>query len=459
MDNTNVNYFLRIPDELKLKIFSFLNTFEIISLTQVWKDFSNVAQDRSLFRIIMLYRENRFKTKHLRSILSNKLYKDCITSLNVNCVYWIEKVDLKKCLNLPMLKHFYAIATKLRLIDFNFAQLSKSLIHKEKTLDTIMWEELSLSHKYIKCCYKDVLPLELVLFTSNTINLRKLSINNCLARLGDCAHVKEEQKILFKRRRIAYKTKSKLGEKTLLEKIVSHSSRIDELEIWECEEVMQNKFRLSQDALLSIKNLQHLEKLTLSNLPSYIKGGFLVDVRSVFSFISVSKFCFQIFKNCVNLKSLRISYYETNTTLTNSLCCAMPFAGSLKDLRVHEDTMKVSSILDALCKMPLGSLERLVLSCRTCDNFDTCAILKFLDSNRHLQFLCFVINSSTETFFKHIRSTLKQLQGPDRIFVVLRNMELVPRSFFIPSVHKIEMMQCNSYVSGIDIFNGLANYN
>lgn len=63
-----------------------------------------------------LYKEYHCGLDVWNTFLLNKVRSELITSLNINCVYWIPAFELRKCFDkMAMLEHFYAVDTKLSL--------------------------------------------------------------------------------------------------------------------------------------------------------------------------------------------------------------------------------------------------------------------------------------------------------------------------------------------------------
>lgn len=117
MENTEIDYLNNIPEELKLLIFSYLDTFDIIHLEEVSSRLEHLTYDKKLISTIRFYKEYRCSLLILRKTLLHSLRQNVITSLNINCIYWVSRIELKKCLKLPKLESLYAVDTRLGLND------------------------------------------------------------------------------------------------------------------------------------------------------------------------------------------------------------------------------------------------------------------------------------------------------------------------------------------------------
>uniref|UniRef100_A0A1Y1LWQ7 F-box domain-containing protein n=1 Tax=Photinus pyralis TaxID=7054 RepID=A0A1Y1LWQ7_PHOPY len=116
MDDAQVDYLSDLPDEIKLMVFQHLDSFTIITLKEISKKFASLSVDKQLSSTLCFYNDYRFKLVHLRNDL-HKLRREIITSLNLNCVYWIPRNEMKRCLSLDMLDSLYVLDTNLRLHD------------------------------------------------------------------------------------------------------------------------------------------------------------------------------------------------------------------------------------------------------------------------------------------------------------------------------------------------------
>ncbi|KAF2880464.1 hypothetical protein ILUMI_25712 [Ignelater luminosus] len=115
MEEINQSYLTRLPDELKLEIFSYLTTFDIIQLSKI-PSFEYLSFDANLIKDMCLYKEYHCGLDIWNSFILNKVRSELITSLNINCIYWIPAFELRKCFDkMTMLEHLYAVDTKLGL--------------------------------------------------------------------------------------------------------------------------------------------------------------------------------------------------------------------------------------------------------------------------------------------------------------------------------------------------------
>ncbi|KAF5281899.1 hypothetical protein FQR65_LT14483 [Abscondita terminalis] len=594
MDKTETNYLSNLPDELKVKIFYYLDTVDIVQLEDVCDSFSHLAYDKKLISTVRLYKDYRCNIPYLRRIVGHKLRHNIITSLNINCVYWISRAELKKCLKLPQLECLYAVDTKLGIDDLmnydlehlhtlaitlcgkNFLSFSKlsvfcnlkrlymhydiepqhlyiisiiiqhsrsleelwfidlsdsaslsiglisildkippnvkkvtmsfhgsynshilknsgfnvesfktlktkmhlcldknrfedvvnlydesfyqadnwkdyivrlkcdfpfgikdaqKLVFKEATLENILWEELNLSHQASLCStfYRSV--LDSILLTSNSRQLKKLSVNTCLGQPRSVGIEKSGlSEPLFKKLRKA--PSCDLSETSTLQDIVKNSPFLEELEIWECKTVMRGLPKLNYNALSSIKDLGYLRKLTLCGVPNYVSPKYLLEI------------C----QNCSHLNTLRLSSTQQNVSLNNYMCISIPHAKSLKDLRFEQATIPVCRIVESFCQIQSPKLERLVLKCNELTTFEIESFQKFVTHNPQLRFFCLCVKNLP----KNLSRDIKKMRKDEQIFVVndgRTGLHHTP----VPYLHRMEMYECNTNVSTLDVFNGFVD--
>lgn len=74
----------------------------------------------NIFSAVNFYKENRLDSTFLKKISLNANTTKIITSLNINCIYWIESKVLLSCIKkLQMLECLYVVGTGLNVAHFD----------------------------------------------------------------------------------------------------------------------------------------------------------------------------------------------------------------------------------------------------------------------------------------------------------------------------------------------------
>jgi hypothetical protein len=121
------SYFCLLPNEVLIQILSDIDTLSLLNFCEVYKcDY--FLQDRNVIQTIDLYK--KYPLEDL-SFLSKKIVFEHVTTLNVNCLYWIPAAKLRKFVSrLINLETLYAIQTKLSLTSNDAEVYSNSKIRK-----------------------------------------------------------------------------------------------------------------------------------------------------------------------------------------------------------------------------------------------------------------------------------------------------------------------------------------
>lgn len=120
-------YLTALPDELLLHIFAYVNTIDIFEMCHVHPKLQNLSYDKQLIRYMYLYAEFRFQKHHIDFVIKS-VRRECVVSLNINSVYWMNKHILCKLIsNLPALQYLFAADTQLNITDKSFLQSCKKV--------------------------------------------------------------------------------------------------------------------------------------------------------------------------------------------------------------------------------------------------------------------------------------------------------------------------------------------
>ncbi|XP_063906403.1 uncharacterized protein LOC135125039 [Zophobas morio] len=121
------SYFYSLPNEVLIKILSDIDTFTLLSFCDVYQcDY--FLQDRNVIRKIDLCK--KYELEDLSQI-SKKIAFERVTTLNINCIYWIQAAKLRKFVtSMVNLEVLYAIHTNLSLASVDTEAFSKLNIKK-----------------------------------------------------------------------------------------------------------------------------------------------------------------------------------------------------------------------------------------------------------------------------------------------------------------------------------------
>ncbi|XP_031349091.1 uncharacterized protein LOC116175125 isoform X2 [Photinus pyralis] len=555
-----------IPDELKLLIFKHLDSFNIITLENVSHKLKHLSFDKQLLRSLYFCRDYRLTTCHwLRAVMPRL---EIITSLNINCVYWISRRNLTRCLSLPMLTSLYALDTKLQLYDICSSNLTslnvlaltvkgsgpfdcpscsvlnnlkrlcvildrsqihssfirtlmekcmnveelwfldlcsdlgwylpfsnmlpmkvlvttyqippifqpaldivsfqsncgiarmrfenrhketadiynydfyekisntvwhtylgylrcnfpfgvedaKKLVYQEVTFDNINFKELSLHHGPSFCCSRLKASILSILRLPNTKFLQKLSINICI----------------FTKDILTADTGEPLSEKGLItfvshfDRIAEHSPLIEELEVWEC--ISHSTIIMTSAIWSAIGKLSNLKKLFIFALIPIDDQKCLFDI-------------------CKKLTSLKLTFAGG---MHEDLSLILPNLKILRDFRFEQKYLPLDRILKSLASNCACTLERVVLLGDVCDTLSPSSFEAFITNNPQLKLLYVCISTFSKDDLRLITTYLNRVKMEQQIFIVTNSNHAL---HLVPDSYVIEMVQINSAISVIDIFN------
>ncbi|XP_063906031.1 uncharacterized protein LOC135124745 isoform X2 [Zophobas morio] len=121
------SYFYSLPNEILIKILSGINAITLLNFCDAYQcDY--FLQDRNVIRKIDL--SKRYELEDLSQI-SKKIAFECVTTLNINCIYWIPADKLRRFVTrMVNLEVLYAIQTTLSLASLDTEDFSKLKIKK-----------------------------------------------------------------------------------------------------------------------------------------------------------------------------------------------------------------------------------------------------------------------------------------------------------------------------------------
>lgn len=122
----------------------------------------------------------------------------------------------------------------------------------------------------------------------------------------------------------------------------------------------------------------------------------------------------------------------------------------------HSYIPNLDEVFESLNEIECPKLERLFLKFINIDKFSVAPFEKFLKLNPQLVFVMIVIHNFTQSNIQKIRRTLNKFKtSPIQIFFATPDEEVYLRSKLpVPAIHKEEMIDEQSRVSTLDIFNG-----
>ncbi|KAK5642043.1 hypothetical protein RI129_008210 [Pyrocoelia pectoralis] len=162
--------------------------------------------------------------------------------------------------------------------------------------------------------------------------------------------------------------------------------------------------------------------------------------------INDTKCILDICKICANLISLKISSQQDLDVYT-----CLRYLRMLKDFRYQQAYLPLQAILKSLVSHEAYNLERVVLKCDRTDMFSYDIFEEFLISNPQLKLLYIRISEYSKADLEPISRYLNKFKLKQQIFIITNSdsdcLHLVPVSYML------EMVQFNTSIGVIDIFN------
>ncbi|GJQ82085.1 hypothetical protein Trydic_g6957 [Trypoxylus dichotomus] len=94
-----------------------IDTVDILKLSEIISEFTCISCSKRVIQSVQLFQEYYITDKHLTGFLAAKPRCNFITTLNLNCIYWIAAADIRKCVSsLENLECLYLVDTKLGLL-------------------------------------------------------------------------------------------------------------------------------------------------------------------------------------------------------------------------------------------------------------------------------------------------------------------------------------------------------
>ncbi|KRT79146.1 hypothetical protein AMK59_7901, partial [Oryctes borbonicus] len=168
----DITYIRSFPFEVLEHICLYLNTVDVLKLSEIINEFNNVSCSKRVIQKVNLINEYYVTAQHLRRFLAVQPRCNFVTTLNLNFIYWIAAADIRKCASsLGNLECLYVADTKLGLLKPDIVLYNKLTKLKKLgvsvTKRTFCKESLKyfpkLTHFYLHLDADDVIIRQIIL--------------------------------------------------------------------------------------------------------------------------------------------------------------------------------------------------------------------------------------------------------------------------------------------------------
>lgn len=123
--------------------------------------------------------------------------------------------------------------------------------------------------------------------------------------------------------------------------------------------------------------------------------------------------------------------------------------------RFEHEFIPVDDFFTTLHQCKNLKLERIFLKCDSIPVFAVLPFETFLNAAKQLVFLFIVISKMPKTKLREVQKTLNQYRNrKEQIFHAVQSESVFDGKFPVPDIHKYDMIELNTRVSVLDLFNG-----